>query len=101
MPVGTDCLRRLEQMLKLVERNIGVRIIDERVEKIERIKDAHTAAIEAEILVALPADELKCLIQVILLVELSHGFARGIVIIPIVCGRLFTGLWINVFFNEV
>ena len=101
MPVGPNRLRRLQQVLKLIELDIGIGIVDQRVEKIERVENAHPPAIEAEIRIALLADEFERLAGVVLLVELAHGLARGIVVVPIVRLGLRAGRRINLLFDEL
>ena len=101
MPIGPNRFGGLQQVLKLIELDIGIGVVDQRVEKVERFEDAHPPAVEAEIRVALLADEFERLMAVILPVELAHGVAGGVVVVPVVFLGLRAGLRINLLFDEL
>ena len=88
VPGGADRLGRLQQMLQLREFDIGVRVIDQRIEIIERLEDAHLTAVEFQKLALLALDEVVRLKPVILAIELADRLAGRRIVIPIILASL-------------
>ncbi len=74
-------------MLQLREFDIGVRVIDQRVEIIERLEDAHLTAVELQKL-AFFSDEVVSLKSMILPIELADRLAGRRIVIPIILASL-------------
>ena len=68
-----DGLGRLHRVLDLGEVDVGVAVVDERVQVLQGLPHAHRPAVEREVLALLPEDELHRLVRVVLPVELAHG----------------------------
>ncbi len=71
-------------MLQLVELDVRVGIVDQRVEKVARLEDAHPPALEGEELGALALDEVVGLMAMVLAVELADRIARRRVVVAVV-----------------
>src|SRR3954467_2653173 len=88
MPIGANRLRRLQQVLQLIELDIRIRIVDERVQKVERLKNAHLPMIEPQELGSLPRNEVERLLAMILPIEFAHRVAGRLIVIAIIFPRL-------------
>mmetsp|Transcript_12663 Transcript_12663/g.39844 ORF Transcript_12663/g.39844 Transcript_12663/m.39844 type:complete len:264 (+) Transcript_12663:1665-2456(+) len=71
-PVLADALGRLEVVDRVGQRRVGVGIVNEPVEQLDRIEDGHLGVIKLEPLGAAPLDEVKRLVHVHLAVGLLH-----------------------------
>ena len=88
MTVGADRLRGLQQVLELGEAEVGIGVVDQRVEERERVPHAHALALEPEELALLGQHEVVALMAVVEPVELADGVARGLVVVAVVLARL-------------
>jgi len=75
MPVAADRLGRLQKVLDLGQLGVGVAVVDQRVEKLHRLPDAHDAPCLRQELGLLGAHELDGLEPVIEPIELAHARA--------------------------
>ena len=72
MTVGPDRLGGLHQVLDLRQIGVGVAVIDQRVEELHRLPDAHQPVILLKILPLLFQDEVERLTAVIQAIKLAH-----------------------------
>src|SRR4051812_13323951 len=98
---GANGLRRLQQMLKLIQLDIRIRVVDERVQKLKRLEDAHLPMVEAQKLPSLARNKVECLLAMILPIEFPHRLASRTVVIAIAFARLHARLRIHLLLNEL
>src|SRR3954462_11332983 len=101
MPVGANRLRRLQQVLQLIELDIRIRIVDERVQKFERFENAHLPVIERKELGALPLDEVERLLAMILPIEFADRVTGRLIVIAIIFPRLRARLRVHLLLQKL
>ena len=82
MPVLADVLGGLEQMVQLREVRVGIAIIHERVQILQRFPHAHLPPFQRQELLSLALHKLMALVPVIQPVKLPHRRAGVRLIIP-------------------
>ena len=73
---GADGFGRLQRVLDLREVDVGIAVVDERVEEVERLPDRQRLAIERQILALLLEHEVERLMRVVERVELLDARPR-------------------------
>ena len=71
-------------MLQLIQFDVRVGVVDERVEEVARLEDAHALPLEGEELAPLALDEVVGLMAMVLAVELANRIARRRVVVAVV-----------------
>ena len=79
-----DRFGRLERVLDLRQLDVGVAVVDKRVQEIERLPHGHRLSRKREVLVLLRDDERKRLVRVIEPVELFDAWTRVLVVAKVV-----------------
>ena len=79
--VGADRLRRLEGVLDLTEVDVGVAVVDQRLDELERLPDRHAPPVERQVPALLGAHEVERLVQVVEPVELVDRRARALAVV--------------------
>src|SRR3954469_22253588 len=88
-------------MLQLVELNIRIGVVDERVQEFERFKNAHLPVIEAQKFFALTLNEVKRLLSMILAIEFAHRVAGGLIVVTVAFAGLRARLRIHLLLDEL
>src|SRR6266498_4921715 len=89
MSIPADLFGRLKQMLKLRQIGIGIAIIDQRVQKLHRFPDSHSAPRQRQKSLLLGLYEIVSLMAVIEPVELAHaGPCAGFIISKLLFGLI-------------
>src|SRR3954451_7374752 len=101
MPIRANRFRSLQQMLQLIELDIRIRIVDKRVQKLERLKNAHLSVIEPQELGSLPLDEVERLLAMILPIKLADRLAGRLIVIAIIFPRLRARLRVHLLLQKL
>jgi hypothetical protein len=87
-------------VLLLVEIDIGIGIVHQRVQKIECLVERHLTPIKSQKLRPLLLHEIVRLVTVVLAIELAHRVAGRIIVVAIILFGLPARLGIDLRFDE-
>ena len=91
----------MQQVLKLIEVDIGVRIVNQRIQKIQGFEDAHLSAVAPQERIAFLADKVVRLMPMVLTIEFADGVARRFFVVAIIALCLGVRDRIDLFLHEV
>ena len=78
---GADRLGRLQRMLDLREVDVGIAVVDQRVQVLQRLPHRHRPAVQRQVVALLLQDEVERLVRVVLEVELRDALV-GVLVVP-------------------
>ena len=81
---GADRLGRLQRVLDLGEVDVGIAVVDQRVQELERLEHRHRPAVQRQVVALLLQDEVQRLVGVVLEVELRHALVGVLVVAELV-----------------
>ena len=81
MPIPPNGFRGLQVVLNLRKIGIGITLVHQCVEIIQRLPDAHRAALLRQVLLLFLAHEIHGLMRVVEPVELAHPGRRSVVVL--------------------
>ena len=84
LAVGANGLGRLQRVLDLGEVDVGIAVVDQRVEVLQRLQHRHRPAVQRQVVALLPEDEVERLVRVVQAVELRDPLVGVLVVAELV-----------------